>query len=110
MAQARRRRNRGAIVFAIVVLLFIGANFGAFFYTDWLWFQEVGLTSVLWKSLGTQWGVGGAVGFAVAFLVWLNIAIAGRLAPAYRGSRFEVVGLPDQVEKYRQAAVPYLRW
>ena len=108
-ARAPERRVRRAVVIAIVLALFVGSNFIAFFYTDVLWFQEVGFESVLWKSLGMQWGVGLAVGLAVALLIWANLAIAARLAPAYGRPRFEVVGAPDPFERYREAAAPYLR-
>lgn len=105
----RPRRNRRAIVIGVVLLILLGSNFAAYFYTDLLWFREVGLTRVLWKSLATQWGVGVAVGVVVAALIWINVAIAARIAPAYRGARFEVVGVADPVERYREAAAPYLR-
>jgi len=107
-ARTPRRRSRGAIVAAIVVLL-LSSNFVAFFYTDVLWFQEVGLTSVLWKSITTQLLVGVAVGVIVTLLVWVNLLLVTRAAPAYRVSPAEPQRV-DPLDRYREAFVPYLRW
>ncbi len=68
-----------AVFFLIVSLRGIAA-----FYTDYLWFDEVGLTGV-WKGvLGAK--VGLAVVFTLVFfaVVWANLAIADLLAPTFR--------------------------
>jgi uncharacterized membrane protein (UPF0182 family) len=106
---ARRGRRRGIIIVALVAILLIGL-WSARFYTDVLWFQEVGLSSVLFKSLATQFFVGAAVGILVAALVWLNLAFAARVGPAYRVPRSEVIGGGDPLERYRDAVAPYLKW
>src|SRR5687767_12154521 len=110
MANPVQRSSRRAIVIGLVLFLLFTSNFIAVFYTDVLWFQEVGFESVLWKSLSMQWGVGVGVGLAVALLVWINLSIAARLGPAYGRPRFEVVGAEDPFERYREAAGPYLRF
>ena len=97
------------MVLAIVVLLFLSSNFLAYFYTDVLWFQEVGLTSVLWKSLRTQAFVGLAAGLFVALLIWGNLVLAARLGPTYRISAAEPQRV-DPLDRYREAFTPYLRW
>lgn len=103
-----RRRTRSVVIAAVVLLLF-SSNFLAYFYTDVLWFQEVGLTSVLWKSLRTQALVGVSVGLFVALLIWANLVLAARLGPAYRLSAAEPQR-PDPLDRYREAFAPYLRW
>jgi uncharacterized membrane protein (UPF0182 family) len=105
----RPRRRVRAVVLAIVVLLFLSSNFLAYFYTDVLWFQEVGLTSVLWKSLRTQAFVGLAAGVFVALLIWGNLVLAARLGPTYRVSAAEPQRV-DPLDRYREAFTPYLRW
>ncbi len=60
-----------------LVVLLLSSNLLAYFYTDLLWFQEVGLTSVLWKSLGTQVLVGVIVG---AVNLWLLLRRDARAA------------------------------
>jgi uncharacterized membrane protein (UPF0182 family) len=110
MAMAPVRRSRRAVVIGLVLLVLFGSSFIANFYTDVLWFQEVGFTSVLWKSLGTQWAVGLVSGIVVALLIWINLAIASRVSPVYRTLRIEVSGIDDPVARYRESLAPYIRW
>lgn len=98
------------MIIAIVVLVLLMLAGSARFYTDVLWFQEVGFSGVLWKSLRTQLVVGLVVGAITAAIVWVNLALAARVAPAYRSARYEVVGAPDPVERYRDLLGPYLLW
>ena len=79
-------RGRLVVVVAIAALVavLLSARGVAGFYTDYLWFDSIGLTSV-WKGL--LWAkVGLVVLFiAVAFaLFWVNLFIADRLSPAFR--------------------------
>lgn len=106
MAPSPQAARRFFIVGIFVLLLVVLAS--ARFYTDVLWFQEVGLTSILWTSLSASFGVGLAVGLLVAAVIWLNLFIAARLAPAYRVS----VGADprfDPFERYREMLMPYQR-
>ena len=68
------------------------------FYTDYLWFDEVGFTSV-WKGI-----LGAKIGLAVVFtlvffaILWANLAIADLLAPTFRP-----MGPEEQfVERYHE--------
>ena len=107
----RPRRNRvRAIIVSVVVLVVLAALALARFYTDVLWFQEVELSSVLWKSLSTQALLGAAGGLALALLVYVNLLLAARLAPPYKVPRLEVVGRPDPFDRYRETIAPYLKW
>ncbi|MBA2273636.1 MAG: UPF0182 family protein, partial [Actinobacteria bacterium] len=107
--QTRRFRRRGLIVAALFILLFTATSLAGF-YTDVLWFQEVGFASVLWTTLSSQAGLAFLVGLLVGFLVWVNLVIAARAAPPYRTTRFEVVGRVDPIDQYRDMLMPYLRW
>ena len=72
------------------------------FYTDYLWFGELHLTAVWRGVLGAK--VLLAVVFTVVFfvLMWVNLAIADRLAPPFRP-----MGPEDElVERYRQVVGP----
>ena len=71
-----------AVVAALVVLF--SARGVAGFYTDYLWFDSIGFTGV-WKGL--LWAKVGLVllFMVVAFaLVWVNLFIVDRVAPAFR--------------------------
>lgn len=107
MMRARPRRRLRVIVLAVVVALILSSSLLAYFYTDILWFQEVGLTSVLWKSIGTQVVVGLVSGIVVALIIWVNLVLAGRLTPPYRID----VDVPsrDPLARYREVFGPHLR-
>ncbi|HYO61924.1 MAG TPA: UPF0182 family protein, partial [Actinomycetota bacterium] len=106
---ARRQRRRAILLVAVVVLLFAASSI-ARFYTDVLWFQEVGFESVLWKSIATQALVGAVVAILVGAIVWVNLFLAGRAAPVY--GAFTVGGrtFADPMERYREVLTPYLTW
>jgi uncharacterized membrane protein (UPF0182 family) len=85
----------------LILALFLTANFFAYFYTDLLWFQEVGYQSVLYKSLSTQFGVGLVVGVVVALFLWINLWFASRSTPAYELRR-------EPIDQYRTMLTPHL--
>lgn len=101
-----RRRRRGAIFVATFVILLIASGAIARFYTDVLWFQEVGFSSVLWTTLGTQFGLGAGLGSIGALVAWGNLRLAQSLAPPYR--RVEIVGRPDPLDRYREVFGPFV--
>ncbi|MGH2694179.1 MAG: UPF0182 family protein, partial [Actinomycetota bacterium] len=102
------RRRRGLILVSLLVVV-IALLASARFYTDILWFQEVGLTSVLWKSLGTQFALGIVVGALVAAVVWLNLWIATRLVSPYRISDL-TIGRRDPLQEVRDNVRRYEGW
>ncbi len=106
----RRGGRLRAITVSVLVVLVVAAFALSRFYTDVLWFREIGLSSVLWKSLSTQALMGAAGGILLALLVYVNLVLAARIAPAYRVPRLEVVGGPDPLERYRENIGPYLKW
>lgn len=94
------------LVVLIAVVLFLVAT--TRFYTDVLWFNEVGLSSVLWKSLRTQFAVGLIVGLITAAIVFINLWLAGRIAPTFLAPSPE--GRPDPFDRYRVALRPFVGW
>ena len=67
--------------FLAALLVFTGIPSFAEFYTDWLWFEELGYEQVFLKSLSAQATTGLAVGAVVFAILWLNL-----------GSRFACSG------------------
>jgi len=61
------------IVVAAVILLVTPAAVS--FYTDWLWFSEVGYQSVLWRQIATQTTLGVAVGVGAFALLAVNLRV-----------------------------------
>ena len=106
-ARRRSRRPRRGIFIVAFIILFVASGAIARFYTDVLWFQEVGFSSVLWTSLSTQFGLGVGLALITALVVWANLRLAQSLAPPYRT---EIVGRRDPLERYRQAFAPFVGW
>jgi uncharacterized membrane protein (UPF0182 family) len=48
------------------------------FYTDWLWFKEVGFEQVFVRSLTARSTVTAATGFVVFFVLWANLVVVFR--------------------------------
>lgn len=69
---------------ALGLLLFIILPTVVIFYTDWLWFGEVGYRSVFWKVVGTRWLMGGVFGLLTFLFVAGNGLYARHLAPVPR--------------------------
>jgi uncharacterized membrane protein (UPF0182 family) len=108
-AQERPTLPRRWIVIGALIVIVIALLTSARFYTDVLWFEEVGFTSVLWKSIRTQVVLGVVVGAIAAAVVWLNLWIAGRLIPMYRVSDF-TVGRSDPLDRIRDVTRPFMNW
>ena len=107
MPRRRRRtsRSRAGLLIAIVVifLLLTSLRSIAGFYTDYLWFDEVGFTKVFRGVLGTEIFL--AVTFTLVYflLQWVNLFIADRIAP-----RFRPTGPEDElVQRYRDVVGPH---
>jgi uncharacterized protein len=101
------RRARWAIVIAVVVLiaLIISAQRIASIYTDFLWFQSLGFTSVWTKTITVETGL--AATFAVIFfgLLWGNLLLADRLAPAAPAPAGD-----ELVTRWQELVAPHMTW
>jgi uncharacterized membrane protein (UPF0182 family) len=103
-----RRRTfglRGWLIVAavIIVILLLSLRGLARFYTDYLWFQDVGYQHT-WRSLLSAKIVPALI-FSVTFFVAMlvNLIVADRVAPRYRGT-----GPEDEIiERYRSYVQPY---
>ncbi|MEW6471899.1 MAG: UPF0182 family protein [Actinomycetota bacterium] len=104
----RRRRpsNRRIaliVLAAVLVVLLVSLRGIAGFYTDYLWFKELGYTDV-WRGLLLAKALPTVVFTVVFFLLILgNLIIADRLQPRFRPAGPE----EELVERYRQFIGPY---
>jgi uncharacterized protein len=98
---ARRTWLAGLGVAALILLVSLRGIAG--FYTDFLWFKEIGYTEV-WRGLLVAKALP-AVVFTVAFFLLIlgNLVIADRMAPRFRPAGPE----EELVERYRQLIGPY---
>jgi uncharacterized membrane protein (UPF0182 family) len=89
--------NRGRIVLGVVamalVVLALSLRAIATFWTDFLWFDSLDLTSVWTRLISAKVTLGAATGLVFFALLWVNLVIADRLAPRFRS----VVGPDDEV-------------
>jgi uncharacterized protein len=65
------------IGFVVVLLLWIGVSF----YPDWLWFENLGFSTVFRTILLSKFGFGLMVWLLLALIVGMNIFAANRLNP-----------------------------
>ena len=100
---ARRRPGRGRAVvltlLAVVFLLLISLRGMAAFYTDYLWYDSLGLAGLWRHLLVTKAGLTFLGGVVFFLLCWGNLLISERLAPAFRPSS----GEDDLIERYHEA-------
>src|SRR3989344_4035864 len=90
------------IVYAVtLVLVFILPKLIGFF-TDWLWFGEVGYTQVFTTRLVTQLLIGASVAIFAFFFIYVNlqIAVRGTKDKAIKGTLFEKISLPPTLGIY----------
>jgi len=103
----RRRgsRLRAVLIFAVAAALFSISAVVAF-YTDFLWFKEVGFSGVFWKIFSTKMILGAAFGVVFFLFALVNLLLVVRLMPSGR------LGGPkeDPMQRYRLALAPYLKW
>jgi uncharacterized protein len=64
---------------AVALVIFTGVPSFAEFYTDWLWFKELGYEQVFLKSLSAQATTGMLVGGVVFAILWFNLRLSLRL-------------------------------
>jgi uncharacterized protein len=106
-ASASHWRRNLAIAAAAVVVLFIASMLLARFWTDLLWFGEVGYTQIFWTRIWARvlLGLAGGLLFLAVFLV--NVLLARRFSPRVRlsavdsqGEVLELVPTEDRVVRW----------
>src|SRR5215470_5618519 len=92
-------RRPPPVVLLLVVFLALGLVAQVVpFYTDLLWFGEVGYTGVFWTTLSLQGGLFTAVAVVVLVFLWANLTFAARTAaPDVLWELEDQLGLPGRV-------------
>lgn len=79
--QGGRRNQRWIVLLGLGLLVLVVGGASKELYTDWLWFESVGYTSVFLTTLGARVGLF-AAGAVVAFLfIVVNLVIARQVGP-----------------------------
>jgi len=89
------RLKRWAIVAFGLILAWVGLRWLAMFYTDWLWFRELGYDAVLVKIALTR-----VILFAVAAAAFLAVALPSVRAAARATDRSPLPGAPFEMLDY----------
>jgi uncharacterized protein len=92
-------RRPQPILLLVVVVVALGVVAQVVpFYTDWLWFGEVGYTNVFWTVLSLRGGLFTAVALGVLIFLWANLTFAARTAaPDVLWELEDQLGLPGRV-------------
>ena len=90
VVQPRSGRRLRIVLLLVAVGLVFSARTAALVYTDYLWFESLARDNVWLELLSIKVGLWLAFTSAVFGLVWVNLRISDRLAPAIRPP------LPDQ--------------
>ncbi len=83
------------LLWAAVILLFIVGPTTARWYTDWLWFGEVGFLRVFWVPFLSRLAVTAVVGGGLWLLAVVN------LRPVLRAGRLEVIEMSGRGGRFR---------
>ena len=74
-------RRLGWVIAIVIFAILIFGGALVRFYTDWLWFGEVGYRSVFWKVFTSQLQLGLVTGILFFVIVYSNLLLARRFAP-----------------------------
>lgn len=99
---SRRSRVIAAIVVVVLVVVIASLSGIARFWTDYLWFQSVGFTSVFRGVLLTKVLLGLVFVLIFFALMWANLIVADRFAP----SDLTIGETDELVARYRDLVMP----
>src|SRR4051794_21713935 len=102
MGAPSRRSRTLLLTLAILVVIVVAWVLFANFWTDWLWYKSVGYGNVFTTKLWTRIGLFLVFGLLMAVAVGVNVYIAYRLRPAFRGMSLE----QQSLDRYRSAITP----
>jgi len=99
------------IIIAVVAIVFGLSRGVATFFTDELWFAELGQRSVFWTMAFSKWGVGALFGVLYFAILYPNLRIAQRFAPRTVLSSTDARGfqLDLAMQQIRDAVRRYLK-
>jgi uncharacterized membrane protein (UPF0182 family) len=101
------RRSRALVITAAVLVVgFFALTTAASFFTDRMWFDAIGYSSVFSTLFWTRAGLFLVFAAVMALVVGLNMYLAYRLRPAFRPHSPEQTGL----DRYREVVDPIKVW
>lgn len=102
------RRRIWLTIAVVVALLLIFGRTLIQFYTDWLWFGEVGYRQVFWTQLWSRLELGLIAGLVFFAITYLNLWLARRFAPAPVSDRYRENELRQRIGRYARTGLTFL--
>ncbi|MEW6554800.1 MAG: UPF0182 family protein [Actinomycetota bacterium] len=96
------------IIIIVLVILVLSASWLATFYTDLLWYDEVGYTSIFWKRIVTQIWLFFAFGLLFFVILYGNIWLARRFTPRYERPSGDLNQVEETLANFREKAGKWL--
>ncbi|MBC7229770.1 MAG: UPF0182 family protein [Actinobacteria bacterium] len=96
------------VVILVLAVLILSASWLSTFYTDLLWYEEVGYTSVFWKRIVTQIWLFFAFGLLFFAIFYGNIWLARRLVPRYERPAETPSPVEESLANFRERAGKWL--
>ncbi|OFW57316.1 MAG: hypothetical protein A2W01_01625 [Candidatus Solincola sediminis] len=95
------------IIIIVLIVLILSASWLSTFYTDYLWFKEVGYTSVFWKVIWTKIWLFFVFGALFFGLLFGNLWLARKFTPGYEATGSESP-VEESLQKFREGAGNWL--
>jgi len=107
-----RRPSPLAIVVMVLVLLLALSGGIATFYTDLLWFEDLGQGGVFWTTLVSEWATGLIFGALFFIIMFVNLRIARTMAPRAVLSSTDEVGFRYEMalQQVREVIEQFFGW
>ena len=105
---SNRTRIIAAVIIVVLVVLILSAGWLSTFYTDYLWYQEVGYTSVFWKRVTTQIWLFFAFALLFFAVFYGNIYAARKLTPRYEAAPARLSPVEESLQRFRESAGRWL--
>ncbi len=96
------------ITVLVIVAIVLSASWLATFYTDLLWYDEVGYTSVFWKRIATQVWLFFAFGLLFLIIFYGNVWLARRFMPRYQRPAGDLPSVEETLADFREKAGKWL--
>lgn len=113
MADRTQRSPRVlAIIIAVLAVLLALSGGIATFYTDLLWFEDLGQQGVFWTTLMSQWVTGLVFGIVFFIIVYVNLRIARAMAPSTVLSSTDEAGFRYEmaIQQVREVLERFFGW